>query len=317
MPTGIEWATETWNPVTGCTKVSQGCLNCYAESYDRRFSKNDGRDFVPWTVKAQRDAGVSGVALHPERLDIPLHWQKPRRIFVNSMSDLFHEDVPEGFLILVWATMADCSQHTFQVLTKRPERALQFLTDQTRGQDRLWAAMPGFMAGTPPWPLPNVWLGVSVENQVWADRRIPILAKIPAAVRFVSCEPLLGSVDLTPWLGEPWDACPRPVCPEYCTKPGPNCPRRWPSLGWVIVGGESGSKARPMHPDWARQIRDDCKQSGVPFFFKQWGQWLPVDQKDVHEGSYIPNEPGMDWRKLGKKEAGADLDGFYYREMPV
>lgn len=205
MPTGIEWATETWNPVTGCTKVSQGCLNCYAEIFDKRFAKKDGRDFVPWTVKAQRDAGVSGVQLHPERLSKPLHWKKPRRIFVNSMSDLFHDSIDDEFIARVFDTMAIAQHHTFQVLTKRPQRMLERLM-RDGFAERVWGHACGYGLDVS-WPLPNVWLGVSVENQHWADIRIPILAQIPAAVRFVSCEPILGPVDLKPWLNLPCKVC--------------------------------------------------------------------------------------------------------------
>jgi protein gp37 len=171
VSTGIEWTDEVWNPVTGCTKVSQGCKNCYAERVAERFWK--GRSF-------------GDVQMHPERLEAPLHWRTPRRVFVNSMSDLFHEDVDIGFVLAVWSVMANerCRQHTFQILTKRPSRMLEILRDIENGSGCSVA-------------LPNVWLGVSVEDQATADERIPLLLDTPAAVRFVSYEPAIGPIDFT------------------------------------------------------------------------------------------------------------------------
>jgi protein gp37 len=203
--TKIEWTDATWNPVTGCTKVSQGCKHCYAE----RFAKRLGYDF-------------SQVELHPERLEIPLHWKKPRRIFVNSMSDLFHRDVPVEFIAEVFNVMARASHHTFQLLTKRARRL---------------ASLAPFL----PWP-ENLWVGVSVEtaDYLW---RIGCLREVPAAVRFLSLEPLLGPIPDLP-LGH---------------------------INWVIAGGESGPGARPMRAEWARSVRDQSLAAGVPFFFKQWG----------------------------------------------
>ena len=214
--TGIEWTDATWNPVTGCTKVSPGCAHCYAEAITLRFRR--GGPFLP---------GKTTIRLHPERLNAPAKWKSPRRVFVNSMSDLFHEEVPFEFVGRVFRAMEDHSRHIYQVLTKRPERMLDYVrwTEATT------------------WP-EHVWVGVSVENQVWADRRIPSLLQIPATVRFLSVEPLLKSVNLRPYLE---------------------------GIQWVIVGGESGPRARPMRPEWAVQVRDDCLAAGVPFFFKQWG----------------------------------------------
>ncbi len=225
MGTKIEWADEVWNPLTGCTKVSQGCKHCYAE----RFAKRQGYDF-------------SQVELHPERLEIPLHWKRPRRIFVNSMSDLFHEKVPDRFIDQIWIVMARADEHIFQVLTKRPERMMKYCLDYY----------------PPNWVYENIWLGVSVEDQATADERIPWLLKTPAAVRFVSYEPVLGPVDLrrpagySPAGNSPWGASLQ-------------------GLDWVICGGESGPGARPMDPDWARSARDQCQAAGVAFFMKQMG----------------------------------------------
>ena len=213
--TAIEWTDATWNPTTGCTKVSPGCAHCYAERITIRFG---GKAFLP---------GVAEVIEHPDRLAVPLHWKKPRRIFVNSMSDLFHPDVSDGFRKAVFDVMEAANWHTFQVLTKRPEEMYDWLLDNGYYQHY----MP-----------PNVWLGVSVENARWTSR-IGILRDCEASVRFLSVEPLLGSVGKLDLDG----------------------------IHWVIVGGESGPKARPMNPEWAREVRDQCVAAGVPFFFKQAG----------------------------------------------
>ena len=227
----IEWTDATWNPVTGCTKVSPGCANCYAE----RITEQWGKDF-------------SKVILHPDRLHKPLHWKKPRMIFTCSMSDLFHENVPESFIREVWGILQDCPQHKFQVLTKRPERMKEFVTK--------------FRDEFPYRILPNVWLGVSVEDQKRADERIPFLLETPAAIRFLSVEPLLGPIDF---------------------QDGPTDPMstmgRWSELeqiNWVIVGGESGPNARLMKSDWARDIRDQCNEALVPFFMKQMTSKAPI-----------------------------------------
>ena len=221
MTTKISWTDATWNPTTGCTMVSPGCAHCYAETIDHRFD-HDKVGKLPWAFPASQ--GGRGVTLHPDRLDQPLHWKKPKRIFVDSMSDLFHEEVPLEFIRQVFEVMSRASRHTFQILTKRHER-LQALAKELD------------------WP-ENVWIGVSVENQYWADRRIPPLLTVPAAVRFLSVEPLLKPVTIRPYLKD---------------------------LQWVILGGESGPRARPIKQEWVQAIRDDCRTAGVPFFFKQWG----------------------------------------------
>jgi protein gp37 len=232
----------------------------------------------------------------------PLKWKEPRRIFVNSMSDLFHEKVSDETIAQVFEVMAEAQRHTFQVLTKRPERMLRWFTDY----------LPDACSGEQPaerWPLPNVWLGVSVENQAAADERIPLLLRTPAAVRFLSCEPLLGPVSIDPWLGE-----------EGFDPDGPDedgLPKYMPPIDWVIVGGESGPHARPMHPDWAIHLASECEEWNVPFFFKQWGEWFPLASAD--EADNYPSVPMTDDHRhvrLGKKKAGRELLGRTWDQFP-
>jgi protein gp37 len=208
----IEWTEMTWNPVTGCTKVSQGCKNCYANRMALRLK----------AMGSERYANGFKPTVHEDLVDLPKKWRKPRTIFVNSMSDLFHEDIPEDFIKRVFATMRDCPQHTFQVLTKRSKRLLKLGTSLH-------------------WPT-NVWMGVSVESADVMDR-IRDLAEVPAKVRFLSCEPLIGPLEELPLVG----------------------------IHWVIVGGESGPQSRPMQSSWVEAIQMQCHHAEVPFFFKQWG----------------------------------------------
>ena len=271
MSTAIEWTDETWNPVTGCTKVSPGCDHCYAERVTER-----------WSGKGS----FAEVKLHPERLDKPLRWRKPRKVFVNSMSDLFHEDVPDEFIARAFAVMAQAEQHTFQILTKRHGRMRSLLSSPEfeKAVDREWCSILDWFDGRiyedawmgHTWPLPNVWLGVSVEDQKWANIRVPALLDTPAAVRFLSCEPLLGPVDLSN------------IGPE----PGFDALLSHPGIDWVIVGGESGPGARPMQPEWARDIRDWSTVTTTPFLFKQWGGITP-------------------------KAGGRELDGRTWDEYPA
>jgi protein gp37 len=223
---GIEWTEATWNPVTGCSKVSPGCAHCYAETLSRRF----GRSRLPWTPANARE----NVVLHPERLEQPLRWRRPRMVFVNSMSDLFHELVPAEFVERVFATIARAPRHTFQILTKRPEQALDFYR----------AA-----AGEGVAELPNVWLGVSIENSRYTWRA-DVLREIPVSVRFISAEPLLGSL---------------------FERRGQRVPLDLTAIDWLIAGGESGPGYRPVRIEWARELRDACGAASVAFFFKQWG----------------------------------------------
>jgi protein gp37 len=293
--TKIEWTDRTWNPVTGCTKVSPGCDGCYAETIAHRFA---GSKAFP---------NGFDVTQHEARLSQPLRWRKPARVFVNSMSDLFHADIPDEFIARVFAVMALAPQHTFQVLTKRHARMRTLLGGPCKcghqpgehlRSKMAWAvskANPDRIPGLPddaehrvyhetPWPLPNVWLGVSVENQRWADIRIPALLETPAAVRFLSCEPFLGPVDL--FAGDhsdherDFDGNDDYICLDCSTDdrhvPWRVIDRSNLGIDWVIVGGESGPKARAMHPDWARSLRDQCATANVPFFFKQHGEWGPA-----------------------------------------
>ena len=228
----IEWTEMTWNPVTGCTKISQGCKHCYAERMAKRLT----------AMGSDRYRNGFRVTLHPDLLDVPRKWRQPRVVFVNSMSDLFHEEIPDAFIERVFATMRDCPQHTFQVLTKRA--------------DRLAALAPKL-----PWPR-NVWMGVSVEDARVVDR-IGYLQKTPAVVRFLSLEPLIGPLD----------------------------DLRLEGIDWVIVGGESGPRARAMKPEWVKSILRQCRAASVAFFFKQWGG-------------------------VRKDMTGRKLNGTFYNEMP-
>lgn len=303
--TTIEWADEVWNPVTGCTKVSAGCKNCYAERIAGRF----------WGSRKFGD-----IQIHPDRLEDPYHWKKPRRVFVNSMSDLFHSEVPDHFIDQVFVAMKMAYNHTFLILTKRPNRMLSWFKRWTNGE---WDT-PGIIiheaeakygksstSSQYQWPLKNVWLGVSVEDQKTADERIPLLLQTPAAVRFVSIEPMLGPVKLQGWDGN--------FSRHYLNHDFIEDKATRGPLDWVICGGESGPGARPVHPDWVRSIRDQCQMAQVPFLFKQWGEWLgtyPDDPKP--EGKldcYIWNGGIASWR-LGKKKAGRLFDGVEWNQYP-
>ena len=265
----IEWTEATWNPVTGCTKVSPGCDHCYAERITERFHGKGSFEIVK---------------LHEDRLDVPLRWRKPRRVFVNSMSDLFHDDVPDEFIARVFAVMAAASWHTYQVLTKRHGRMRSLLnSDKFKLQvHNAYCCLPSDIPSIRGyvWPLPAVWLGVSVETQKWADIRIPALLDTPAAVRWLSCEPLLGPLELGAYMARSDDHAPWSytefgvlcMCGAACDR-DERCTR--PDVDWVVVGGESGPYARRMDPEWALAIRDQVTYAQVPFFFKQWGGPTP------------------------------------------
>jgi len=229
MPTKIEWTDETWNPITGCTPISEGCRNCYARRMAHRLR---GRCGYP------KDDPFR-VTLHRDKVYDPHGWRKPRLVFVCSMGDLFHKDVPLDWIEAVWSAMVVAEAHVFQVLTKRPARMLEFVTS--------W--IDHMRAGSKA-PVKNIWLGVTAENQARADERIPILLKIPAAVRFVSIEPMLEPVELRSWVGK----------------------GDMPYLDWVIVGAETGPGKRPMKTEWALDVKRQCEAAGVPFFFKKDSQ---------------------------------------------
>lgn len=289
--TSIEWTDRTWNPVTGCSKVSPGCAHCYAEGVAERFWATQyppiqlptGDPSDPLNV---RPRGFTDVQTHEDRLLAPLSWRKPARVFVNSMSDLFHEDVPDEFILRVLDVIRQCQRHTFQVLSKRPERMralMSRLRFDSSGDGLMWLAdaialdrqgQPISFARL----LKNLWLGVSVENQPMADKRIGELLQTPAAVRFISAEPLLGDVDVTPWLTHE----------GACVYPALGKPTR--GLDWVIVGGESGPGARPFGVAWARSIVQQCHAAGVPVFVKQLGAHV-VDRNDAG----FEGDPGDSW----------------------
>ena len=283
----IEWTDATWNIITGCTLVDEGCRHCYAAHLITSWPAIGNHPSRKGLARKNTDgvAKFTGeVRFNAQWLDQPLRWRKPRKIFVCAHGDLFHPAVPDEWIDRVFAVMALCPQHTFQVLTKRPERARAYLSghglemgDASRGaniaciaQDDFHHHLHGSTVFTPigdaeeptavltTWPLPNVWLGTSISDQASADLRIPELLACPAAIRFISAEPLLGPVDLKATRYGHMTAISR--------------------LDWVIVGGESGPHARAMHPGWARSVRDQCAAAGVAFLFKQWGEWLPLNQ---------------------------------------
>jgi len=359
----IEWTDAVWNPVTGCTKVSEGCRNCYAERMSKRLA---GRCGYPIDDPFR-------VTVHEDKYIEPLTWRKPRRVFVNSMSDLFHPDVKDDWILATFVAMALTYEHTgemkevspghhtgiykpkhtFMILTKRPQRMKDIINRLTSKEpDKEWDKKANYFAtilaarvGAPlpgnaifnvyKWiddGMPGLWLGVSVENQASAYERIPLLLQTPAAVKFVSCEPLLSSVSLR-WISA-WDG--KGLNPKSNTTDhldGLRC------LDWVICGGESGPGARPVHPDWVRSLRDQCQEANVPFFFKQWGEHMQVgvcmneedDDKfydrsrsytnikriNLMGGAGYHGPESVYMQRVGKKKSGRELDGRTWDEMPV
>ncbi|WP_051047225.1 DUF5131 family protein, partial [Nocardia asiatica] len=328
--TKVEWTRnddgsegKNLNFADGCERISEGCLNCYISRTmpmlfaGRKFSGPDIGDSLP-------------VQLYRHRLREPLRTKAPTRWFVNSTGDTFHDDVPTELIAAAFSMMAAAPRHTFILPTKRPAR-MRTLLNSPQFRDMIAAAAaadpehihPGDVTGDY-WPIPNLWLGVSTENQKWARNRIPQLLDTPAARRFISAEPLLGPLDLTPWL------------------PSPGHTRGGPYLDWVIYGGETGgTKARPMHPDWIRAVRDQTAAAGVPQHFKQWGDWAPHQPTtwplgdewkhphrhrwvDPHTGTSKPFDAftGLDnhnhalMHRVGKKTAGRHLDGRIWHQFP-
>ena len=355
---GIAWTQETWNPIRGCSKVSEGCRNCYALDMAARFCRPgqpyEGLVELPgveadgFPRKTHRWAGM--VRLVPEHLEDPLRWRRPRRVFVNSMADLFHESLSFEQIDRIFGVMASACHHTFQVLTKRAARMAEYLDQDRRalwaqaganGNDQVFDRIHLGARG-----LPNVWLGVSVENQRAADERIPLLLQAPAAVRWISAEPLLGPVLLDN--GESsWFSCSGAEGREAgvdCCESFSVFGHHFHGIDWVVCGGESGPKARPMNSGWARGLRDQCAAAGVPFLFKQWGEWLGGDV-DSRKGKMIchptsleeavgrifwtnPGAPAVHiwgakdhyWdvasARVGKKAAGRVLDGLIHDGFP-
>lgn len=329
--TKIEWSDSVWNPLAGCTWDSPGCDHCYAAVMAHRLGfmaeadiaagRNPGqkRKYVGITNKnrAGRIMFNGRVNLDHDALNEPFRWKKPRRVFVNSMSDLFHKDVPDSFIDRVFGVMAATPQHTYQVLTKRPERMAEYLNGY--GRDTLiWieaysaALTDQLKHNKPAWPLPNVWIGTSVENQEQADARIPHLLRVPARVRFLSCEPLLSGVILQ---GDGEYDNPSAMRNRSYLRGVAGDAR----IHWLIVGGESGPGARPMHPEWARSLRDQCQAAGVSYFFKQHGEWVSfaATPNNVSDDSVGPGRcrwVGLDGslRPIGRGVM-EDTDAFVYR----
>lgn len=341
----IEWTDATWTPIRAhiltplgdgdgfevgragwhCEHVSEGCRNCYAEGMNRRLGT--GLPYKPGPLKGKRVQ----VFLDQKMLRAPLRWKRPRRIFVCSMTDLFADFVQDEWIDAMFAVMSLAPRHIYQILTKRPARMRTYMQELYSGGRRTYrqAKILAPKDETDTFikqvdflfrPPPNIWLGTSAEDQATAAARIPLLLDTQAAIRFLSAEPLLGPIDLVDSKGRSWRR-----------------ERSAPSLDWVIAGGESGPGARPMHPDWALRLRDQCASAGVPFFFKQWGEWGPIEQWSGHQGggkfrreiaimddgSEVPHDAvpqeigGQRFARLGKKRAGRLLDGVEHNAMPA
>jgi protein gp37 len=369
--TAIEWTDATWNPIVGCSVVSPGCTNCYAMKLaGTRLKHTESRKGLTHATKAG-PVWNGEVRFMEQWLDQPLRWKRPRRIFVCAHGDLFAENVPDEWVDRVFAVMAVSPRHTFQVLTKRARRMREYLSSPATVGRVLdlcldWVRQDGSVSpryvedGLTGLIVPNVWLGVSAEDQVRADERIPELLATPAAIRFVSAEPLLGPIDFTKISGTTCLARPGACCGDRpwvdalrgiqaCSRAGAYSfpirevmPR---GLDWIIVGGESGHDARPMHPDWARLIRNQCIDAGVAFFFKQWGEWTPGENANFtmtrtervaslwDEDTYgkatwdygtvtpadsveMHRDDEPDLYRIGKKRAGRKLDGVEHSAFP-
>lgn len=317
----IEWTDATWNPIrarnikTGklgwhCEHATTGCEFCYAEGFNKRLGT--GLAFKPG-----HRADIE-IFLDENMLTQPLRWKKPRMIFVCSMTDLFADFVPDEFIDKMFAVMALAPQHTFQVLTKRAARMQSYVCSLQQRWDTLEPAETeadrrahAIANSISEWPLPNLWLGVSTERQEEANERIPLLLQTPATIRFVSAEPLLGPIDLSGILARFQDDL---IAKRQCA-----VPLGRQLIDWVIVGGESGPKARPMHPDWARDLRDQCSTAGVAFFFKQWGEWGDAEDwpSEMQEHLELVNKADGNNVRVGKKAAGRKLDGRLHNAMPV
>lgn len=335
--TGIEWTHhpgyrgETWNPLAAfdedgnrgwfCTHVSEGCRNCYAEklNVEQRHGMGTGHEY--------KHQNLDEIEFRLVNVEKPVTWQKPRCVFVNSMTDLFHEAVAETIIERIFAAMALGAEHRFLVLTKRPQRMLEFMRTEERRQKiaRMAVSDPEYSvddqtlhrAFKSEWPPPNVWLGVSVEDQHTLEERVPTLQQTPAAKRFVSCEPLLGPLD---FVIESQPILVNTLRGETGVEPP------IPGLDWVIAGGESGPNARPPNPEWFRMIRDQCQMHDTPFFFKQWGAWAPVtaipsadtdsvfsERKTFSSHGAAPDDKVF---RVGKNRTKPILDSNTYTQLP-
>jgi protein gp37 len=345
----IEWTDASWNPIRArntktagvgwhCEHATTGCEHCYAEGFNKRLGT--GLPFKPGHL----DQGDVELFLDENMLTQPLRWKKPRKVFVGSMTDLFGRFVSDEWLHKIFAVMALTPQHTYQVLTKRSDRMRDYFQPGREQLHTRWLfaareALDGTVAGggsiPDGFPLRNVWLGVSTERQKEADERIPDLLATPAAVRFVSAEPLLGPIDLTRIMrratDDDWTYCDNALTGFRAHKCGGS---NGPSLDWVIVGGESGKDARAMHPAWARSIRDQCHATNVAFFFKQWGEWAPSTPDEAagnprsgwqalaahpHVARAVelyPENGAKFVARVGKQAAGRLLDGVEHSQMP-
>lgn len=294
-PVEIAWTDTTWNPLAGCTRKSQACRQCYAESATADSARDGGWGQGFAEVGEAGPAWTGKVALREDRLGFPLGLENPARIFVNSLSDLFHESLDTETIDKVFAVMAASPRHVFQVLTKRPKTMQPYLADAgTPARIERHMAELGRAEKIESWPLPNVWLGVTAENQKEADRRIPLLLSSPAAVRFVAAEPLLEALDLKPgtWLKAS-------VADQDSAKP---------KLDWIVAGGEIGTGAKPCQPDWARGLRDQCARAETPFFWTHWGEHIPATGAAAPAGEAA--EPS------GEDSASRRLDGRMHEDFP-
>lgn len=317
--TKIEWCDATWNVSVGCSAVSEGCKNCYARRMHKRLlAMGQDKYSDPFDV----------VKLDQKSLYIPVKWKAPKRIFVNSMSDLFHEKLSHYRRAMVFIAMSEAPQHEYLVLTKRPEVALEFYAEMQKEYEKALKFEQSPMVknsdGSHAYKtvldmFRKIWLGVSVENQATADERIPLLLQIPAAVRFVSAEPLLGPVDFSKVIMPDGDSL-----GESLFNHGEGR-----GIDWIIVGGETGPGARPMNPDWARSLKSQCRQPFYPFFFKSWGKYVPIDTVDSvnlehdeygyweDDGSYISQVARADGVvKVGRSKSGNKLDGQEWKQFP-
>jgi len=316
---------ETWNPIIGCTEKSEGCKNCFAKRMAHRLMHMPHTSYYQFVLADNGEDDPEKFKNIPEwngqthlvksKLTEPMKWKSPRMVFTVDMGDLFHESVPFEWIDAVFTVMSDLDQHIYILLTKRPERILELFCWKILRSGYNWR------------PKYNIWFGVTAENQEQANIRIPILLNIPAAKRFVSIEPMLGSVDLTKLQldfagGHYKDAL-------GGRRYGKTTIETFKCLDWVICGGESGSKARPMHPDWVRSVRDQCESAKVPFFFKQWGEWMPITRPlTSSEINVLPKhyastsrflqitDPYAEYYKAGKHKSGDKLDGKQHHEWP-